>query len=172
MVAKRAQAIVKRKAGILLDLSLGGTPQPNSVTCAELRMNPLKVPFPLPTASVHTCVATHILEFVDPTKVWRWFDELHRVMRPGGTVYFSGPYGGDESVGWVSDPSHRVRITETTFAWLDPRFPFAQQHGDMGRKQPKPWHVLQATRAPGTHGTTSYQVVLRSQGVGKPKAPK
>lgn len=162
MARTRAAKVVKRKAGILLDLSLGGTPQPNSVTCADLKIDPRKPKFLLPTGSVHTCVATHILEYVAPTDVWHWFDELHRVMRPGGTVYFSGPYGGDESAGWVSDPSHRVRVVEQTFAWLDPRLPFFSQHADMGRAQPKPWHVLQATRAPGTHGTTTYQVVMRS----------
>lgn len=162
MPQKRAAAIVKRKAGILLDLSLGGTPQPNSVTCAELRMNPTAAKFPLPTASVHTAVCTHVLEYVDPTQVWQWFDELHRVMRPGGTVYFSGPYGGDESPGWVSDPSHRVRITEGTFAWLDPRISFYAEHPTVGRKLPKPWHVLQATRVPGVHGTTSYNVVMKT----------
>ena len=163
----RAATIAKAKAGILLDLSLGGTPQPNSVTCADLKIDPRKPKFLLPTGSVHTCVATHILEYVEPTHVWQWFDELHRVMRPGGTVYFSGPYGGDESAGWVSDPSHRVRVTETTFAWLDPRLPFFSQHGDVGRPQPKPWHVLQASRWPGTHGTTTYNVVLSAQVVAK-----
>ena len=167
MPRKRAKAIVKKKSGILLDLSLGGTPQPNSVTCAELKMDPRRVSWPLPTASVHTCVATHVLEYVDPTQVWDWFDELHRVMRPGGTVYVSGPHGGDEAQGWVSDPSHRTRIVEGTFAWLDPRLPFYSQHPDMGRATPKPWHVLQATRVPGTHGTVSYNVVMRTAKQGK-----
>lgn len=162
MTRKRAKSIVKRKSGILLDLSLGGTPQPNSVTCAELKMNPLRPSFPLPSGSVHTCVATHVLEYVEPPQVWRWFDELHRVMRPGGTVYLSGPHGGDESIGWLSDPSHRVRVVEQTFAWLDPRLPFYAQNSDMGRPLPKPWHVLQATRVPGTHGTVSYNVVMQT----------
>lgn len=162
-MTNRRRALVKQRSGILLDLSLGGTPQPNSVTCAELKMDPRKPKFPLPTASVHTCVATHILEYVEPTQVWQWFDELHRIMRPGGTVYCSGPYGGDESQGWVSDPSHRLRVVEQTFAWLDPRLPFYPHHADMGRPLPKPWHVLQATRVPGTHGTTSYNVILCAQ---------
>ena len=77
-------SLVRKKSGILLDLSLGGTPQPNSVTCAELRMDPRQVEWPLPSHSVHTAVCTHVLEYVDPPRVWQWFDELHRVMRPGG----------------------------------------------------------------------------------------
>jgi hypothetical protein len=170
MARKSSSAVVKAKTGILLDLSLGGTPQPNSVTCAELGMQATRPSFPLATASVHTCVATHVLEYLEPTQVWRWFDELHRVMRPGGTVYLSGPYGGDESAGWLSDPSHRVRVVEQTFAWLDPRLPFYAEHPSLGRPLPKPWHVLQATRVPGTHGTWGYNVVLQAQGATPRKA--
>lgn len=164
---KKRAAIVKKKSGILLDLSLGGTPQPNSVTCAELKMDPLKVPFPLPTASVHTAVVTHLCEFLEPQNFWKWFDELHRVMRLGGIVYMSGPYGGDDSQGWVSEPSHKVRIVEQTVAHLDPRLPFFNHHADVGRPQPKPWHVLQATRVPGVNGTTSYNFILASQAITK-----
>ena len=163
----RRQQLLKQRRGILLDLSLGGTPQPNSVTCAELKMDPRRPKFPLPTGSVHTCVATHVLEYVEPTQVWNWFNELHRVMRPGGTVYVSGPYGGDESQGWLSDPSHKVRVVEQTFAWLDPRLPFYQQNADVGRDLPKPWHVVQATRVPGTHGTVGYNVIMSPQAMSK-----
>jgi len=167
VMGKSRKAIVKSKSGILLDLSLGGTPQPNSVTCAELKMDPRKLPFPLPTGSCHTTVCTHVLEYVEPTQVWNWFDELHRVMRPGGIVYMSGPYGGDDSQGWLSDPSHRVRVVEQTVAFLDPRLPFYSQHPDVGRPLPKPWHVLQATRVPGTHGTVGYNFILAAQAVAK-----
>lgn len=161
----RAEKVITKKAGILLDLSLGGTPQANSVTAGELKMNPLRVPFPLPDRAVHTCVFTHVLEYVEPTKFWAWMDELWRVMRPGGLVFASGPYGGDDSHGWLSDPSHRLRVVEQTFAWLDPRMPFYSEHPGVGRKTPKPWHVLQARRAPGTHGTVSYEVILSAQAV-------
>jgi len=157
------KSLVRKKSGILLDLSLGGTPQANSVTCAELKMDPRQPSFPLPSRSVHTAVCTHVLEYVEPTRVWQWFDELHRVMRPGGIVYFSGPYGGDDSAGWIADPTHRVRVIEQTFAHLDPRFPFYELHADVGRALPKPWHVLQATRVPGTHGTVGYNAILQSQ---------
>lgn len=167
----RAERLVKAKTGILLDLSRGGTPQPNAVTCAELHIDPAAVTKPLPTGSVHTCIVTHVLEYLDPVKVWAWFDELHRIMRLGGTVYLSGPYGGEESHGWVSDPTHRVRVVEQTFAWLDPRLPFYSEHPNLGRTAPKPWHVLQATRVPGMHGTISYNVVMQSAKLESSVAP-
>ena len=159
----KADKVIAKKSGILLDLSLGGTPQPNSVTCGELKMNPLALPFPLPDHSVHTAVFTHLLEFLEPSQFWAWMDELHRVMRPGGLAFVSGPYGGDDSHGWLSDPTHRLRVVDQTFSWFDPRLPFYSLHPTLGRPTPRPWHVLQARRAPGTHGTVSYEVILSAQ---------
>jgi len=154
---------LKKKSGILLDVSLGGVPQANSVTFQELDADPLEVPFPLPDRSVHTAVVTHVLEYLEPAQWFAWWDELHRVMRPGGLVFMSGPYGGDESQGWLSDPTHRTRVVEQSVAWLDPRTPFYTMHKTVGRETPKPWHPLTLARVPGTHGTTSYNFCLQSQ---------
>lgn len=162
VAAKRRKSLA-RKRGILLDISFGGKPQPRSVTLSpsgELKHDPRKVPFPLPDASVHTAVVTHVLEFLDSSQFFGWFDELHRVMQPNGIVYFSGPYGGDESWGWLSDPTHKTRVVEQTFSWLDPRLPFHALHPQMGRKLPKPWHTQTISRVPGAHGTYSYNCTL------------
>jgi len=78
-------------------------------------------------------------------------------------VHVSGPYGGDESVGWLSDPTHRTRIIETTFAWLDPRTPLYAEHLALARPIPRPWHVLAQARVPGTLGTVSYNCTLQAQ---------
>jgi len=58
-------------------------------------------------------------------------------------------------------------VVEQTVAFLDPRLPFYSQHPDVGRPLPKPWHVLQATRVPGTHGTVGYNFILAAQAVAK-----
>lgn len=158
---------MRAKAGVLLDISLGGTPQANSVTFADLRQSPLRLPWPLPDRTVHTAVVTHVLDYLTPEQFFPWWDELHRVMRPGGVVYASGPYGGDESVGWLSDPTHRTRIVEATFAWLDPRTPLYAEHAALKRAQPRPWHVLAQARVPGTLGTISYNCTLQAQAVAK-----
>ena len=162
MTARQAARLVKKKTGVLLDVSLGGTPQPNSVSFADLKHDPRKVPWPLPSHSVHTAVVTHVCEYLEPAQFFAWFNELHRVMRPGGICYLSGPYGGDESEGWLSDPMHKTRVVEATFAWLDARTPIYQLHPTLARPMPKPWHVMACARVPGTLGTISYNCTLRS----------
>ena len=162
----RTAALVRKKGGILLDISLGGTPQPRSVTlgpAGDVKQSPVRVPFKLPSECVHTAVVTHVLEYLPAGDFFRWWDELHRVMQPLGIVYVSGPYGGDESQGWLSDPHHRTRVVEQSFAWLDPRTPFYGLHESVGRPRPKPWYSLAVSRVPGTHGTISYNVTLQKQ---------
>lgn len=163
MTRARIASLVKKKIGVLLDVSRGGTPQDGSLTFAELGHDPRVLPWPLPAGCVHTAVVTHVLEYLPPEHFFAWFDELHRVMRRGGIVHLSGPYGGEDAVGWVSDPEHRTRVVEATFAWFDPRSPiFALHELHIGRSQPRPWNVLAAARVPGTLGTISYNVTLRA----------
>jgi hypothetical protein len=157
--------LLHRKTGILLDISFGGTPQPRSVTLGpsgDLRHDPTKLPLPLAPASVHTAVVTHVLEYLDPSDWFHWWDALHVAMRPLGLVFCSGPYGGDQSEGWLSDPTHKTRVVEQSFSWLDPRLPFYALHPDLGRKPPKPWHTLSIARVPGAHGTYSYNCTLQA----------
>lgn len=156
--------LVEKKKGILLDISLGGTPQERSVTMGpkgDIVHVPTRIPFPLPKECVHTAVVVHVLEFLCPELFFEWFDELWRVVKPLGLVYVSGPYGGDDSLGWLSDPTHRTRIMENTFAWLDPRTPLYGLHESVGRKQPRPWYTLNVARVPGTESTISYNAVLQ-----------
>jgi hypothetical protein len=162
--------LVNSKKGILLDMSWGGQQQPNSLRLGpggEIDAIPTAMPIPLPTGCVHTAILTHILEFLEPENFFPWLDELHRVMRPQGVVYISGPYGGDESRGWLSDPTHRLRVTEETFTWLDPATPIYNQHESVGRKQPKPWKMLTQARVPGPHGTISINITMQAWEVGK-----
>ena len=159
--SRKIRQLLARKKGLLLDISLGGQPQPRAVTMADLGHDPRRGPFPLPKNCVNTAVVTHVLEYLDPAHVFVWFDELWRIMQPHGVVYFSGPYGGDESHGWLSDPQHRVRIIETTFAWLDPRTPLYPLHAGVGRTPPKPWHTQQQSRVPGPQATASYNVMIQ-----------
>jgi len=163
-MARDVKKLLKARRGLILDISFGGKPQARSVTLSphgDIRHDPRKTPLPIPTASVHTAVVTHVLEYLDPVTFYDWFDELHRIMLPDGLAYFSGPYGGDESWGWLSDPTHRVRVVEQTFAWLDPRLPFYEKHTECPRKKPKPWLTEGIARVPGAHGTYSYNAALR-----------
>jgi hypothetical protein len=165
-VTPRVRKLLTKKKGLLLDISFGGTPQPRSVTLGpngDIKHHPCSLPFPLPKASVHTAVVTHVLEYLPPEKFFAWWDEMWRVVQPEGLVYVSGPYGGDDSLGWLSDPTHRTRILEQSFAWLDPRTPLYAVHPSVGRKIPKPWWPLQLARVPGTEGTISYNCMLQKR---------
>lgn len=165
-VAPRIAKLIERKKGILLDISFGGKPQSRSVTLGptgDIPYDPRCIPFPLPDACVHTAVVTHVLEYLEPSQFFDWFDELWRVVQPMGTVYVSGPYGGDDSFGWLTDPTHKTRVLEQTFAWLDPRTPLYKENEKVGRQLPKPWHPMQLARVPGPDGTISYNVALQRQ---------
>ncbi len=164
MTTAAVRKLIRSRRGVLLDVSLGGTKQPRSLSLlGDLQHSPLALPFPLPKETVHTAVVTHVLEYVTPALFFRWWDELWRVMQPHGTVYISGPYGGDDSLGWLSDPTHQTRILESSFAWLDDRTPLHQLHESLGRPTPKPWHPQAIARVPGTQGSISYNCVMLKQ---------
>lgn len=164
-ISPAVEKLIARKKGLLLDVSLGGTPQERSVTLSpagDIPHDPRRLPFPLPDGCVNTAVVTHVLEYLEPNLFFAWWDELWRVMQPKGVVYVSGPYGGDESQGWLSDPTHKTRVLENSFLWLDPRGPLYELHASLGRPTPKPWHPLQMARVPGTQGTVSYNVMCEA----------
>ncbi len=166
MVLAKTRKLLSKKKGVMLDISLGGTPQPRSVTLGpsgNIKHNPCVLPFPLPKDCVHTAVVTHVLEYLPPEKFFVWWDEMWRVVQPFGSVYVSGPYGGDDSIGWLSDPTHKTRVLEQSFAWLDPRTPLYKLHSTVGRKTPRPWWPLQLARVPGTEGTISYNCMLQKR---------
>ncbi len=173
----KIKALIEAKKGLLLDISLGGTPQERSTTLSpkgDIPYDPTwrshdGTTFPLPDGCVNTAVVTHVLEFLEPALFFAWWDEMWRVMQNHGIVYVSGPYGGDDSQGWLSDPTHRTRVLETSFAWLDPRTPFYEVHDTMGRQRPRPWHPQSTARVPGTHGSISYNCTLQKV---QPKAEK
>lgn len=48
----------------------------------------------------------------------RFFDEVWRILKPGGQFMVALPYAG--SHGFWQDPSHLSGINETTFCYLDP----------------------------------------------------
>ncbi len=172
MTQRQLAKLIEKKKGLLLDISLGGTPQPRSVTLSpagDVPHDPRRLPFPLPSSCVNTAVVTHVLEYVHPSLFFDWWDELHRVMQTRGVVYISGPYGGEESHGWLSDPQHLTRIMESSFSWLDPRLPFYVDHQARGRRAPRPWHALSISRVPGTHGTISYNAMLEAQPIEQKK---
>jgi hypothetical protein len=165
---KSVRSLVESKKGILLNISLGDRPIASKVTLGprgDIPQSPLVLPFNLPDACAHTCEVIHVLEYLPPAQFFAWWDELWRVMRVDGLVYVRGPYGGDESQGWLSDPTHQTRIVEASFAWLDPRLDFYALHAELGRPTPKPWEPQFIERRPGTQGSISYQCTIKKVAV-------
>ncbi len=165
MTRKQVSKLLARKAGITLDISYGNwEKQAHSVRLGpggDIDRDPRIVPFPLPSGCATECAVTHVLEYLPPEHFFAFFDELHRVMRPNSILYVKGPYGGEDSMGWISDPTHQTRIVEATFSWLDPRTPLHPlQESERGRKPPMPWFVMGFWREPGTLGTVAYKAML------------
>jgi SAM-dependent methyltransferase len=51
----------------------------------------------------------------------RFFDEVWRILQPGGQILIAAPYGG--SRGFYQDPTHLAGIVPALFAYLDPLTP-------------------------------------------------
>lgn len=156
------QTLLRRKRGIVLDVSRRGPAQDGAVRLApaplgDVPHDPVVVPWPLPDKSVLTAVVTHVVEYVEPRALWAWFNELHRVCQPGAKVYLSGPYGGEEAWAWLSDPLHLTRITSPALEHLDPRVTARYEI-----YQPKPFHIRAFTRVPGPDGV-AYNAILEVQ---------
>jgi len=151
---------------VLLDLSLGGTQQANSLWLnprGDIPHDPRVIPFPLPDHCAHSAVIVHLLEYLDQAIYYAWWDELWRVMRPGGIVYVSGPFGGDDSIGWLAEATHKIRIVDLSFGYLDPMLPPYLEHAAAGRiPPPKPWRVLMSSRAAGSVGL-NYEAQLQTR---------
>ena len=159
----RALAVraLRAKRAILLDVSLTGPPQTHAVWLApsgDVPHDPRVLPWPLPSQCAHTAVVPHVLEYLDPATWDAWWTELHRVLRPKGRVYISGPYGGDLSVAWFDDPRHRMRITGEGLRHLDVR---ARTPEEQTRPLP-PWHVVSFTRLPVGGGRIHYNAILEA----------
>lgn len=68
-------------------------------------------PYPLPADSFDLIVCLHVLEHVD--QLVTATGELHRLLRPGGTLFVEVPYF--TSSHFFTDPTHRHAFTSRSF---------------------------------------------------------
>lgn len=153
----------RRARGVLLDISLTGPRQEGPFLLlrpgGEIDVDPRRTTtWPLESASVLTAVVSGVVEQVDRDQWFDWWNELHRVCKPKAKVYLSGPYGGEENWGFLSDPRNRIRVIESTLETLDPRSPFYAAD-----QAPNPWFCLTFTRVPAPHGQVGYNAILEPQ---------
>ena len=80
-------------------------------------------PWPWQDASVDEIVAKDLLEHLED--FMPAMNELHRILKPGGTVYVTVPYWN--SVSRHGDPTHRRGFHEITFQFFNPQSPYCQE---------------------------------------------
>ena len=90
-------------------------------------------PYPFPAESCLTIKAAHVVEHIKPWLVFDWFNEMWRLLLPGGQLAVSAPFANSQ--GFFNDPTHITYINEATFQHLDPNYTLYRQH------EPKPWKI-------------------------------
>ena len=85
-------------------------------------------------------VAEYLGEVDTGPLLMRFFDEIWRVMKPGGQLLIACPYGG--SRGFYQDPSHVSGIVPSTFAYLDPLLPDSPLYQIY---RSLPWRIVKLT---------------------------
>jgi SAM-dependent methyltransferase len=141
-------AEAKPKTGILLDVGCGKNKYHETWTGMDKRDLPgvdkvhdLEVfPWPFEDESVLSCLCSHVLEHVKPWLTIDVFNEIWRIMRPGGQLIISVPYG--VGAGFQQDPTHCNPFNENTFLYFDPDPPgFKGKNVLYGIYEPKPWLI-------------------------------
>jgi len=78
-------------------------------------------PLPLPDESVDYAVAIHVLEHIgmqgETTEWFAFFEDLYRVLKPGGVLQFECPLWS--SVWCWGDPTHTRAISEQAFVFFN-----------------------------------------------------
>lgn len=107
----------------ILDVGCGRVKAPGAIgvdsnrdaTAADVICD-LNRPLPFADSSFDLVRAVHVIEHLDD--VLRAMSELHRVARPGGTLYLVTPHYTD-FISWC-DPTHRWHLNSFSFRYFGP----------------------------------------------------
>jgi len=132
--------LIQTKGGILLDVGCGDFKQPNFIGMDRRKLSSVDIvhdleilPYPLPSESCNTILASHIYEHLDPSKTIDIMNEWWRLLKPDCELLIAMPYGW--SYGFIQDPTHKNPANEATWQYFDPDFPL------YGIYKPKPWRI-------------------------------
>lgn len=132
--------LLKSKGGIRLDVGCGRNKQDGFVGIdkrpvpeADIVHDLEVFPWPLPDNSCLTIIASHIVEHIKPWLQIDLFNELWRILKMGGQLAVSVPYGN--SSGYLQDPTHCSPFNATTFRYFDPT------HRLYNIYEPRPWSI-------------------------------
>jgi ubiquinone/menaquinone biosynthesis C-methylase UbiE len=143
MAQKTSKQIHKMDSGTVIKIDLSpGIPQQGFISLYPKPLNPLEVALfleekrlPAKNSSVTLLVASQTLEHIEPRKFFGVMDELWRVLKVGGQLLISVPYGA--SIGWLADSHHINHLTAQTWYFFDPNHPT----GLYTTYRPKPWKI-------------------------------
>ena len=148
----------KLDKGIMLDIGCGGNKQEGFI---GMDIRPLKgvdivhsledFPWPIESDSCFTIVGSHIVEHIKPWCMIDFMNEIWRVLKVGGQVAFSLPYGW--SYGFIQDPTHCNPCNEATWQYFDPNYPLWRIY------KPKPYEIMKGF--PVWQDTGNMEVVMR-----------
>jgi SAM-dependent methyltransferase len=120
-----------QKQTLILDLGCGNKKRPGTVgvdfndrTAADVIHDLNVFPYPFEDASVDHVYLDNTLEHLDD--VLRVMEEVHRIVKPGGTVKVIVPYF--RSLWAFIDPTHRHFFTVSSFAFYDPDHVICQRY--------------------------------------------
>lgn len=145
---KKIDRIREKYQNINLDLGSGGIGQKQKgfigldiqeLPGVDIVWDVMDFPWPLADNSVNILLASHVMEHTNPAKFFNILNEMWRVIKPDGQLWFAVPYAG--STGAYQDPTHvRPGFNEATLAYLDPN------HGSklFDVYKPLPWRIIKA----------------------------
>lgn len=120
---------MKKNLGLLIHIGEGEAPRGFIHHDLDLE----RFPFPYKDSEVHVCLLPHALEHVKPWLIFKVFNELWRVIKPGGQLAVATAYAGSSA--WWGDPSHCTGFNERTFHYLSPN------HAAFNPQKSKPWEI-------------------------------
>lgn len=140
MKKKEVAKAVKKLTGFRLDVGCGENKQPGFVGMDKRECKGVDIvhdieqfPWPIDNEAVLDIFCSHIIEHVKPWLMLDLMNEMWRVMKPGGQLVISMPYG--VSFGFVQDPTHCNACNEATWQYYDPRYPLWHIY------KPQPWLI-------------------------------
>lgn len=138
---KNLNKTTKSKEGICLNIGAGESNMSGFVNLDKRRLKGVDIvhdleviPYPLKKDSCITIVGSHIWEHLKPWLTVDIMNELWRIMKPGGRLALSMPYGVNEL--FQQDPTHINSSNQATWQYFDPAFPLWLVY------KPKPWKVV------------------------------
>ena len=110
-----------------LDIGCGYLPQEGFIGLDKRNLDTVTIvqdveefPWPIKDNSVKIALCSHLLEHLNPQKILDFFEEVHRILVPGGSFFIAVPYAGSFQA--YQDPTHvRPGFNEATWNYFDPR---------------------------------------------------